>query len=220
MMSKTVVALALLESVNAFSGVAMRAPRSQVSMAFEDAINPGPQGVFDPLGLVADGDQDKFDRLRYVELKHGRICQLGFLHWVLIANGITLPGQISSSVQVYDHGRRRPVLVRTRSHPLVLIVRCRLSLRSPRARPSFFFTSLPIFFTSAADPPYLSDMRIRLLAMLSSPSTVGTISAELGAYLRSPSTRLAQAAAKAVAECAGRRRGMPRQPRLSPLVWL
>jgi hypothetical protein len=99
-MSKTVVALALLESVNAFSGVAMRAPRSQVSMAFEDAINPGPQGVFDPLGLVADGDQDKFDRLRYVELKHGRICQLGFLHWVLIANGVTLPGALSTSESV------------------------------------------------------------------------------------------------------------------------
>ena len=33
-----------------------------------------PLGFFDPLGLVADGDQEKFDRLRYVEIKHGRIC--------------------------------------------------------------------------------------------------------------------------------------------------
>ena len=29
-------------------------------------------GYFDPLGLVADGDQAKFDRLRLVEIKHGR----------------------------------------------------------------------------------------------------------------------------------------------------
>ena len=86
--------------MNAFSGVAMRAPRSQVSMAFEDAINPGPQGLFDPLGLVADGDQETFDRLRYTEIKHGRICMLGFLHWVVIGNGITLPGQISSSQNI------------------------------------------------------------------------------------------------------------------------
>jgi Chlorophyll A-B binding protein len=31
-----------------------------------------PLGFFDPLGLVADGDQSNFDRLRLVELKHGR----------------------------------------------------------------------------------------------------------------------------------------------------
>ena len=30
----------------------------------------------DPLGLVADGDKKKFDRLRFVELKHGRISML------------------------------------------------------------------------------------------------------------------------------------------------
>ena len=78
----------------------MSAKAVSVKMAFEDAINPGPQGVFDPLGLVADGDQTKFDRLRYVEIKHGRICQLAFLHWVLIANGITLPGQLSSSENI------------------------------------------------------------------------------------------------------------------------
>ena len=29
-------------------------------------------GYFDPLGLVADGDQAKFDRLRLTEVKHGR----------------------------------------------------------------------------------------------------------------------------------------------------
>jgi len=29
-------------------------------------------GAFDPLGLVADGDQAKFDRLRLTEVKHGR----------------------------------------------------------------------------------------------------------------------------------------------------
>jgi hypothetical protein len=35
-----------------------------------------PFSFFDPLGLIADGDQAKFDHLRYVEIKHGRISML------------------------------------------------------------------------------------------------------------------------------------------------
>lgn len=30
-----------------------------------------PLGFFDPLGLLKDADQNRFDRLRYVETKHG-----------------------------------------------------------------------------------------------------------------------------------------------------
>jgi len=71
------------------------ASRSAVRMAFEGEINPGPQGVYDPLGLVADGDQEKFDRLRYVELKHGRICMLAILGHVVTSAGVRLPGELS-----------------------------------------------------------------------------------------------------------------------------
>jgi Chlorophyll A-B binding protein len=53
-----------------------------------------PLGFFDPLGLVADGDQEKFDRLRYVEIKHGRICMLGVVGYLVNAAGIYLPGDI------------------------------------------------------------------------------------------------------------------------------
>jgi hypothetical protein len=35
-----------------------------------------PLGFFDPLGLVADGNQANFDRLRLVELKHGRTYRI------------------------------------------------------------------------------------------------------------------------------------------------
>ena len=48
-----------------------------------------------PLGLVADGDQEKFDRLRGVEIKHGRICMLGVVGYLVTAAGIRLPGNIS-----------------------------------------------------------------------------------------------------------------------------
>jgi hypothetical protein len=48
----------------------------------------------DPLGLLKDADQERFDRLRYVELKHGRICQLAFLGYLTTWSGIRLPGNL------------------------------------------------------------------------------------------------------------------------------
>jgi Chlorophyll A-B binding protein len=58
--------------------------------------------LFDPLGLVTDGDQEKFDRLRYVEIKHGRICQLAFLGQIVTRNGIHLSGDIDYSGHSFD----------------------------------------------------------------------------------------------------------------------
>jgi len=51
-------------------------------------------GFYDPLGLVADGDQAKFERLRYVELKHGRICMLAVAGYLAQEAGWRLPGNI------------------------------------------------------------------------------------------------------------------------------
>jgi hypothetical protein len=41
--------------------------------------------------------QAKFDRLRYVEIKHGRICMLGVVGYLVNAAGIYLPGDIDYS---------------------------------------------------------------------------------------------------------------------------
>ena len=49
-------------------------------------------GVSDPLGVLNDADQERFDRLRYVEIKHGRICRLGVLGWLTTSAGVRLPG--------------------------------------------------------------------------------------------------------------------------------
>merc|ERR1712194_8769 len=76
------------------------APSAQVSrssvatnMAFESELGVQPPlGFFDPLGLLNDADQERFDRLRYVELKHGRISQLAFLGNIITRAGIHLPG--------------------------------------------------------------------------------------------------------------------------------
>ena len=38
--------------------------------AFGDALGAqAPLGFFDPLGICADGDQENFDRLRYVRMR-------------------------------------------------------------------------------------------------------------------------------------------------------
>ena len=45
-------------------------------------------GFWDPLGLLAEADQDRFDRLRYVETKHGRISMLAILGHLVTTAGI------------------------------------------------------------------------------------------------------------------------------------
>jgi Chlorophyll A-B binding protein len=96
---KCVIAASLVASAVAFAP-AQQSARTSVatSMSFENELGAqAPLGFFDPLGMVADGDQEKFDRLRYVEIKHGRICMLGVVGYLVNKAGIYLPGDIDMS---------------------------------------------------------------------------------------------------------------------------
>eukprot|EP00977_Amphora_coffeiformis_P027828 scaffold34646_cov173-Amphora_coffeaeformis.AAC.34 len=94
---KLAVLASLLASAAAFAP-AKQASTSTALNAFENEVGAQvPLGYWDPLGLVADGDQEKFDRLRYVELKHGRICMLGVVGYLVNKAGIYLPGDIDYS---------------------------------------------------------------------------------------------------------------------------
>ena len=96
---KLAIASVLAASTAAFAPSA-QVSRSSVAtnMAFESELGVQPPlGFFDPLGLLNDADQDRFDRLRYVELKHGRIAQLAFLGNIITRAGIHLPGDIDYS---------------------------------------------------------------------------------------------------------------------------
>jgi hypothetical protein len=62
---------------------------------FENEIGAQPPlGLFDPLGLLDEADAARFNRLRYVELKHGRVCMLAVLGHIVTTGGVRLPGDI------------------------------------------------------------------------------------------------------------------------------
>ena len=96
MMSKTVVALALLEEVAAFQAPVVRsAPLSSVTMFSEGDIGVlPPLGVYDPLGLIETRDMRRYE---IMEIKHGRAAMLGFVHVILIEAGVRFPGYLSTS---------------------------------------------------------------------------------------------------------------------------
>jgi len=101
---KLAVATILAGSAAAFAPSAS-VSRSSVAtnMAFESELGVQPPlGFFDPLGLLNDADQERFDRLRYVELKHGRIAQLAFLGNIITRAGVHLPGDIDYSGTSFD----------------------------------------------------------------------------------------------------------------------
>merc|ERR1719261_529575 len=101
---KSAILASLIASAAAFAP-AQNAARTSVAtnMAFEDELGAQPPlGFFDPLGLVEDGDQEKFDRLRYVEIKHGRISMLAFLGQIVTRYGIHLPGTIDKAGDTFD----------------------------------------------------------------------------------------------------------------------
>merc|ERR1711939_141498 len=92
MQSVAVVALALLESVQAFQAPALASrsvSKAAVSMFSEGDIGVlPPLGVFDPLGLIETRDMRRYE---VMEVKHGRAAMLGFLHVIAIEAGIRIP---------------------------------------------------------------------------------------------------------------------------------
>jgi len=91
---KTTIAASLIASAAAFAPAAQTASKSSLN-AFEDALGAqAPLGFFDPLGLLDGVGQERFDRLRTVELKHGRISQLAVLGHIVTTAGVRLPGDI------------------------------------------------------------------------------------------------------------------------------
>ena len=95
---KLAILASLIASAAAFAPAQTAAPSTALDMAFENELGAQkPLGFWDPLGLVADGNQETFDRLRYVEIKHGRICMLAVVGYLTTEAGVRLPGDIDYS---------------------------------------------------------------------------------------------------------------------------
>lgn len=91
---KTAVLVSLLASAAAFAPTQQKASSTSLK-AFADELGAQPPlGFFDPLGILKNANQERFNRLREVEIKHGRICMLAVVGNLITRAGIYLPGKI------------------------------------------------------------------------------------------------------------------------------
>merc|ERR1719491_988688 len=91
----------LASSAAAFSVQPSQTSSTALRMSFDNELGAqAPLGFWDPLNFCEGGDPEKFDRYRYVELKHGRVAMLAFLGEVITRAGIHLPGTIDSPEQL------------------------------------------------------------------------------------------------------------------------
>ena len=95
-MFRTIVILASIVGASAFAPATRMARGSILKMSFESEIGAqAPLGFWDPLNFLEGADQAKFDRLREVETKHGRIAQLAILGHIVTTAGVRIPESIT-----------------------------------------------------------------------------------------------------------------------------
>mmetsp|Transcript_17466 Transcript_17466/g.35903 ORF Transcript_17466/g.35903 Transcript_17466/m.35903 type:complete len:208 (+) Transcript_17466:187-810(+) len=95
---KTAAILSLLVASAAAFAPQQQAARSTSLSAFDSEVGAQqPLGFWDPLNMLDGVDQDRFDRLRYVEIKHGRIAMLAVLGHIHTTFGARVPGNIDYS---------------------------------------------------------------------------------------------------------------------------
>jgi hypothetical protein len=95
---KLVIVASLVAGATAFAPSRVATISTGLDMAFENELGAQPPlGFFDPLGMLEAADAQRFERLRYVELKHGRISMLAVIGYLVTAAGVRLPGDIDFS---------------------------------------------------------------------------------------------------------------------------
>ena len=95
-MFRAIAILAFIVGASAFAPAARMARGSILKMSFESEIGAqAPLGFWDPLNFLEGADQAKFDRLREVETKHGRIAQLAILGHIVTTAGDRIPESIT-----------------------------------------------------------------------------------------------------------------------------
>mmetsp|Transcript_3505 Transcript_3505/g.5204 ORF Transcript_3505/g.5204 Transcript_3505/m.5204 type:complete len:205 (+) Transcript_3505:229-843(+) len=99
---KSAVFASLLAYASAFAP-AKNTAQSTSLKGFEDALGvQEPLGLYDPLGLLDGADEARFNRLREVEIKHGRVAMLAFVGNLVPRAGLFLPGNIDLDGDSFD----------------------------------------------------------------------------------------------------------------------
>jgi hypothetical protein len=94
---KIAIFASLLAGAAAFAPVQQQARSSALNADLTKEIGAQvPLGFLDPLGFCGadptNGDQENFDRMRWVELKHGRIAMLAVVGYLVTYAGVRFPG--------------------------------------------------------------------------------------------------------------------------------
>lgn len=116
MSSKTALLLtALCASASAFAPSQSSSSSRLSSLAAENAFAnelgaQPPLYFFDPLGLLQDENVETFERLRGIELKHGRIAMLAVVGYFTTYAGVRLPGmeEVGSGLSAFDVANLSP----------------------------------------------------------------------------------------------------------------
>merc|ERR1719333_502385 len=81
-------------------GYGQRGAQTTAQRAFEGELGVQPPlGFFDPLGFTRDGDLENFKRRRETEIKHGRVCMLATIGYI-VPEWYTWNGFISPSANL------------------------------------------------------------------------------------------------------------------------
>lgn len=83
-----------------------RASSAIEAKPFSDEVGAmAPLGLFDPLGLIEDGSQEKFDALRLYEITHGRVSMLAVVGYLVTAAGVRFPGaeDVPAGLKAFDY---------------------------------------------------------------------------------------------------------------------
>eukprot|EP00529_Nitzschia_sp_RCC80_P033794 CAMPEP_0113452532 /NCGR_PEP_ID=MMETSP0014_2-20120614/6895_1 /TAXON_ID=2857 /ORGANISM="Nitzschia sp." /LENGTH=202 /DNA_ID=CAMNT_0000343907 /DNA_START=102 /DNA_END=710 /DNA_ORIENTATION=- /assembly_acc=CAM_ASM_000159 len=103
---KTVLFASLVASAAAFAPAQQKASSSALAAKpFSDALGAqAPLGLWDPLGLIEDGNETKFNNLREYEITHGRVAMLAVVGYLTTAAGIRFPGaeDIPAGLKSFD----------------------------------------------------------------------------------------------------------------------
>jgi hypothetical protein len=95
-MFRATALLAILASAAAFVPMGRVATSSALKMSFSSELGAQPPlGFWDPLNILEYADEERFERLRFVENKHGRISMLAILGHLVTTAGVRLPGEVA-----------------------------------------------------------------------------------------------------------------------------